>query len=390
MRRLVVLPLSILLVSASGCGGKGDTGPKGDPGPAGESVPGPRGEPGPRGDPGPMGPAGNFARIRVVPPGDTPLIGGENLRNALQSIVKVSAEEPWLLFVEPGVYDLGTQGLQLRPYIHVQGAGQQLTTLRSRAAGPTVVTADHTELRSLTVEHLGGSAEAVALSNASPLFRARDVGAVARDGSSRTVAVVSSAGTGPGGLERVQASALSSRGDTVGFSCEGCSVKVSGSTFLAQGGARATGVSVRRGTVELWDSSATGQGGSEALGVDAEGSRVVLVRAEVSGAEGGVSVGLRLAFSPASVRDSTLSGSGTPGQQARALEVLRSDSAPQRVDVQRSTLSGASQTLRSAEGYSIRIASSQLRGGKADGNGIVSCNGCYDENFNSPDSPTGL
>jgi hypothetical protein len=133
-----------------------------------------------------------------------------------------------------------------------------------------------------------------------------------------------------------------------------------------------------------------GQGGSEALGVDAEGSRVVLVRAEVSGAEGGVSVGLRLAFSPASVRDSTLSGSGTPGQQARALEVLRSDSAPQLVDVQRSTLSGASQTLRSAEGYSIRIASSQLRGGKADGNGIVSCNGCYDENFNSPDSPTGL
>jgi hypothetical protein len=337
-----------------------------------------------------MGPAGNFARIRVVPPGDTPRIGGENLRNALQSINKVSADEPWLLFVEPGVYDLGTQGLQLRPYIHLQGAGQQLTTVRSRAAGPTLVAADHTELRSLTVEHLGGPGEAVALSNPSPLFRARDVVAVARDGSARTVGVLSSAGPGAGGFERVQASASSSQGGTVGFSCEGCSVKVSGSTFVAQGGNQATGVSVRRGTVELWDSSASGQGGTEAVGVDAEGSRLVLVRAEVSGAEGSVSVGLRLASTPASVRDSTLSGSGPSGQQARALEARRSDFAPQLVDVQRSILAGSTQTLRSAEGYSIRIAASQLRGGKADGNGIVSCNGCYDENLNSPASPTGL
>ncbi|OJT16805.1 hypothetical protein BO221_47735 [Archangium sp. Cb G35] len=390
MRRLVVLPLLLLLVSASACGGKGDPGPKGEPGASGESVPGPRGEPGAKGDTGPMGPPGNFARIRVVPPGDSPLIGGENLRKALQSITKVSAEEPWLLFLEPGVYDLGTQGIQLRPYIHVQGSGQQLTTVRSSAAGPTVLTADHTELRSLTVEHLGGSGEAVALSNPSSLFRARDVVAVAREGSSRTVALLSTAGAGPGGFERVQASAVSSRGDTVGFSCEGCSVKVSGSTFLAHGGARATGVSVRGGSMELWDSSAVGQGGSEALGADAEGSRLVLVRAEVSASDGGVSVGLRLASSPASVRDSTLSGSGPSGQQARALETLRSDSAPQVVEVQRSTLSGATQTLRSSEGYSIRIASSQLRGGKADGNGIVSCNGCYDENFHSPASPTGL
>lgn len=391
MRRLVVLPLCFLFASASGCGGtRAEPGPQGDPGPPGESVPGPKGEPGPKGDTGPMGPPGNFARIRVVPPGDTPLIGGENLRKALQSIVKVSAEEPWLVFVEPGVYDLGPQGLQLRPYIHLQGAGQHLTVLRSRAAGPTVVAADHTELRSLTVEHVGGSGDAVALSHPSSLFRAREVVAVAREGSTRTVGILSSAGPGSGGFERVQASATASRGETVGFFCDGCTVKVSGSTFLAQGGDRAMGVAVRRGTVELWDSSASGQGGTEALGVDAEGSRLVLVRAEVSGAEGTVSVGVRLASTPASVRDSTLSGSGPSGRQARALEVLRSDSAPQLVDVQRSTLSGSTQTLRTAEGYSIRIAASQLRGGKADGNGIVSCTGCYDENLNSSASPTGL
>ncbi|HZI07102.1 MAG TPA: hypothetical protein VEZ71_23985, partial [Archangium sp.] len=205
----------------------------------------------------------------------------------------------------------------------------------------------------------------------------------------RTVALLSSAGPGPGGLERVQARASSSRGETVGLSCEGCSVKVSGSTFLAQGGDRATGVSVHAGTLELWDSSASALGGTEAIGVDAEASRLTLVRAEVLGSEGGVSLGMRLASTPASVRDSTLSGSGPSGRQARALEVLRSDAAPQLVDVQRSTLSGSTQTVRSAEGYTIRIASSQLRGGKADGNGIVSFNGCYDENLHSPASLSG-
>jgi hypothetical protein len=337
-----------------------------------------------------MGPAGNFARIRVVPPGDNPLIGGENLRNAVQSIVKVSADEPWLVFVEPGVFDLGPQGLQMRPYIHIQGSGQGLTTVRSRAPGPTLVGVDHTELRSLTVEHVGGAGEAVALSTASPLFLARDVVAYAHDGQQRTLAFQSSAGPGPGGFEHVRGLASSSQGDTVGFSCEGCTARLSaGSTFLGQGGTRALGVSVSQGAVELWDSFATAlEGGSESVAVDAAGaSRVVLVRAELSGANGGSSAALRLASSSASVRDSTLSGSGPSGKQARALEVSRSGAGSYSVDVQRSTLWGTSASVQSADGYAIRISGSQLRGGKVAGNGNVSCNGSYDENFNASPSP---
>ncbi|MGZ3460866.1 MAG: hypothetical protein ACXU86_20455, partial [Archangium sp.] len=334
------------------------------------------------------GPPGNFAHIRVVAAGDNPLIGGENLRNAVQSIVRVSADEPWLVFVEPGVFDLGAQGLRMRPYIHIHGSGQGLTTVRSRAADATLVAADNTELRALTVEHVGGPGEAVALSTPSASFRARDVTAVAHDGQQRTVAIQSTAGAGPGGFERVQASASSPLGDAVGFSCEGCTVKLTGSTFLGQGGSRALGVAVQQGTLELWDSSATGQGGgAESTGMAAEGSRVVLVRAEVSGSEGGVSTGLRLSSTPASVRDSTLSGSSSSGQQARALDVSRTDSGTQAVDVRHSTLSGTTQSVHSTDGYVIHLVGTQLRGGHMDGNGIVSCNGSYDENFNSPAPP---
>jgi hypothetical protein len=336
-----------------------------------------------------MGPPGNFARIRVVPPGDTPLIGGENLRNALQSIVKVSAEEPWLLFLEPGVYDLGAQGLRMRSFIHIRGSGQTLTTVRSRAPGATLVAEERTELSALTVEHVGGGDEALALSTATPAFRAREVVALARDGQRRTVAIHSSAGAGPGGFERVQAVASSAQGDTVGFSCEGCAVKLSGSSVLAQGGTRALGASVRRGTVDLWDSFATGVGGaSESVGLEAAGSTVGLVRTEVSGSEGGVSTGLRLASSQATVRDGTLSGSDSGGRQALALEVSRSDGASYTVDVLRSTLIGATHSVRSAPGLVVRIASSQFRGGgPVEGNGSVSCNGSFNEQLHSPTAP---
>jgi hypothetical protein len=188
----------------------------------------------------------------------------------------------------------------------------------------------------------------------------------------------------------VRGLASSAQGDTVGFSCEGCTARLSaGSTFLGQGGTRALGVSVSRGAVELWDSFATAlEGGSESVAVEADGaSRVVLVRAELSGANGGSSAALRLVSSSASVRDSTLSSSGPSGMQARALEVSRSDSGSYSVDVQRSTLSGTSTSVQSADGYAIRISGSQLRGGKVSGNGNVSCNGSYDENFNASPSP---
>ncbi len=380
----------ILTTLVSACGDEPEPGTKEDPPPAaGEGTVGPRGEPGPKGDPGPAGPPGNFARIRVVPPGDNPLIGGENLRNALQSIAKVSAEEPWLLFLEPGVYDLGAQGLRMRSFIHIQGSGHALTTVRSSAPGATLVAEERTELSALTVEHVGGGEEALALSTETPLFRARDVVALARDGQRRTVAIRSSAGPGPGGFERVQAVASSAQGDTVGFSCEGCTVTLSGSSAVARGGTRALGVSVQRGTLGLWDSFATSLGGaSESVGVEAAGSTVELVRAEVSGSEGGVSIGLRLSSCQATVRDGTLSGSGTGGRQALALEVSRSDGGSYTVDVLRSTLVGTTWSVRSAPGLVVRIASSQFRGGgQVEGNGSVSCNGSFNENLQSPAAP---
>ncbi|ATB29868.1 hypothetical protein [Melittangium boletus] len=391
MRRPLVLSLSILFSLTSACGGD-DVSRLADIEPTTRGgIPGPAG---PRGEPGPAGPAGQYARIKVVPPGSTPERGGENLREALAAILSPSATEPWLVFLEPGVYDLGGEALHLRPFVYLQGAGAGLTTVRSHSAEPTFVAAADTEVGALTVENMGGSPHAVALSTPSANFRARDVVALAHDGVERTVAIVSWGVPGAPDSQGVEftharAVASSAQGVVKGFDCQDCSVRLASSSFLAQGGGQAFGIAVHGGSLEVWDSSAEGlKGTEESIGVDARGSsHVSLVRAEARGTQGPVSTGMRLSSSTATVRDSALAGTGLAAHQTRALDVSRVARLTYRVDVERSTLVGSTQVVRGAEGYSIFIGGSQLRGGQVEGNGMVACHGSYDENFTSPPAP---
>lgn len=381
MRRDVGLSLSLMTCLCLACGGAAQVGPGGEPGATGSSgLPGPQGEPGPA---GPAGPAGSYTRIKIVSPADSPQESGEALRTALTSLPDASADQPLLLFVEPGVFDLGTEGLRMRPYIHVQGSGQGLTVVRSHAEEATLQAADNTELRELSVEHTGGTPQAVALSSAASGFQARDVVVSAHEGSERTVAFESTSQQGSGDFSDIEASAVSTRGDVMGFSGENGSVRFTHSSFHAEGGGRATGVAVRGGELELWDSFATGSGGEESVGVEAGGSSVTLVRSDVSAQQAGQSTGLRLTGSSASVRDSSLLGSGD--RQGHALDTVATGAGPFRVDVQRSTLAG---DTHGAEGYTLYIGGSLVRGGHVAGEGSVACNGAYDENFNSPAAPS--
>lgn len=386
MRRHVGLCLSLFTAFVCGCGPL-----EAIPGaPGGDGAVGIPGTPGERGPVGPEGPAGRYTRIRIVSPGATPQASGDILREAMDSLPAASAEDPWLIFVEPGVFDLGGEGVRMRPHVHLKGSGAGVTVIRSSAAGEaTLQSAEHTQLRDITVEHVGGGANAVAISTAAEDFQAHEVEARAHGGTSRTVAFESSASQGMGELFDVRASATSSQGDVLGFTCEGCAVRFTRAHFTARGGSRAVGVSVRGGDgVELWDSFATAEGsstpGSESLGVELGGTYGVIVRSDVSAQQAEVSAGLRLVGANASVRDSTLLGSG--GTRGLALDTVRGGAGSYRVDVQRSTLVG---TTHGSEGFAVRIGGSLLRGAHVEGEGSVLCNGSYDENFNAFPGPSG-
>jgi hypothetical protein len=339
---------------------------------------------GPQGPAGPEGPRGaggiGYARTVVVSPADSPAASGEVLRSVLAGIVDPSSSSPWLLHLEPGVYDVGTQGLQLKPFVHVEGSGQDVTVVRSSAAGATVMGADYAELRWLTVEHTGGQGEAVALSSGSPHFRVRAMTVRASEGRDVTVGLRLSAVMDTGVVEAVHALASSSTGTSLAVECARCGARLTDVEASARGGTTSVGVRVREGTLVMRRGSALGSLASGAAhGVEVVGGSVTLTGAEARGSGGATSSGLRLEGGSAEVRDSQVLAEG--GLTQVGLDAVNPGAGRQFLRVQRSVVSGAASSVR-AQGYDVSMAQSQLAGGAVSvAGGELKCFGNFDEAY---------
>lgn len=136
-------------------------------------------------------PAVRFTRTVVVSPvpGDPPASGARLLAR-LAAITDANSANPYLLKVEPGLYDLGVGTLAMKPFVDVEGSGEGVTTVRSGVdTAGTVVGAANSELRRMTVENRG-AVHAYALRNAAATFSLSHVTCVARGGSADSVAVI--------------------------------------------------------------------------------------------------------------------------------------------------------------------------------------------------------
>ena len=157
-------------------GADGETGPQGPVGPQGPAgADGVDGATGPQGPVGPQGPAGadgadggaGLKTILVSPIGPTEIDNGTALMTAVDGITDSSASNPYLINLEPGVYDIGAlDALDLPPYVGIRGAGINLTTIVGRGTNPfssnatfnggfVIVAGDGSSLESLTVRHIG-------------------------------------------------------------------------------------------------------------------------------------------------------------------------------------------------------------------------------------------
>jgi hypothetical protein len=108
--------------------------------------------------------AGTVYRRTIVVspvPGGSATDNGTALNSALKNIKDAGAGNPYLLKIEPGIYDLGSDPgsnqLDMKPYVDIEGSGEGITTITS-TAGATVLGATHAELRWLTVQNMGGLA----------------------------------------------------------------------------------------------------------------------------------------------------------------------------------------------------------------------------------------
>ena len=73
--------------------------------------------------------------INVSPtPGDT-TASGTAFRTAYDAIGDASAVNPYVVLLEPGVYDIGSTALNLRPYVNLRGTSRESTIIQSSYSG---------------------------------------------------------------------------------------------------------------------------------------------------------------------------------------------------------------------------------------------------------------
>ncbi len=106
-----------------------------------------------------LAPDAVFMRTLIVRPvGPTASDNCDELRAALNSIRGNSASNPYLIKLEPGIYDCGSKSLVMRKHVDIEGSGRGITEIRGNPTNVfgVVRLADHTELRHLSVTNLGG------------------------------------------------------------------------------------------------------------------------------------------------------------------------------------------------------------------------------------------
>jgi hypothetical protein len=251
------------------------------------------------------------------------------LLNAVASVTP-SASNPYLIHIEPGVYDLGNNQLFTKQFMDIEGSGDGTTITAVGTAGAgsgTVNVLPNCELRFVRVVNTGGNAFATAVvmngnQTTSKLFH---VVALASGGTDTTVAVYNNFNV-HSIITRVTATATG--GGTFSYAV----INGSGSAPILDG------------------VTATASGGTSVTGGIATFAASPVIKNSTAIATSG-------AFPNGLVNSSTGST----------------------VTLLNSTVSGAANSIYNAFPYTLNIASSQLIGGIS--SGTYHCVGAYNANF---------
>jgi hypothetical protein len=229
--------------------------------------------------------------------------GGDysSIQSAINSIADADAENPYLVWVAPGVY---TQTVVMTSHIHIHGAGQGATIISSTIGGEsqaTLVLTSNTSVRELTVVNTGDDSTHIALlaPAGTDAVLVRDVTAQATgdtSGENRAICV-----TGSGTDVVLQNVTALGSGDSVSKGAQ---------ALVVDSGATAT---LRGGSYTSKHGSTTVSGGAIVVGLKStsaatlRGERVTLLAEYPRGSGAALVVGVG---SEATLRDSSCIADG--------------------------------------------------------------------------------
>ena len=176
--------------------------------------------------------------------------GGDytSVQAAIDSVTDAAADNPYLVWVAPGVYN---ETVTMKPYVHLQGAGQEATVITSTASSSawpptpaTLLLASDASLRDLTVGNSGTGVRNVALIATAGMTRTlvADVTARAQGGGTRNYAIfLLGSGTGVT-LQQVTALAENASYNHGLVNYSGAAAILRGGSFTALGGIEARAI----------------------------------------------------------------------------------------------------------------------------------------------------
>jgi hypothetical protein len=242
----------------------------------------------------------------------------ESIKKAIDSITDAAEDNAYLVWVAPGVYE---EQVRMKPYVHLQGAGQEATVITSTATSSswppgqaTLVLTRATSLRDLTVGNGGTGDYNVALlatAGATQMLVA-DVTARALGGGMFNYAVYLTGGGTGVTLQGVTALAENGSSENDGlYNGDGAQATLHGGSFTARVGSRTYGITNRdsgttldaEGVTALGEKGSTGnyglvnrygaaatlrggsftaRGGGDSVGITSHGSGTVLETIDVA------------------------------------------------------------------------------------------------------------
>ncbi|MDP9120229.1 MAG: hypothetical protein M3O15_02505 [Acidobacteriota bacterium] len=226
---------------------------------------------------------------------------------------------PCLLRLMPGVYDLGSNQLALHRDLILAGSGEGITRITAHGSNQqttpgTVICAENTELRDLTVESTATGA-ATAIVDPRRLLR---VTALATGGTDNTAIATATQGTNQVPLELRQVTAVAKGGRSTRGLALLDQALVEHATVVAEGGDSSnTGISFGGLNLDLSDTDVTVSGGGAGgrnIGISLPGMGSVLTNVTVDATAGGTAVGVfatsqSFAFAgPLTILHSSISG----------------------------------------------------------------------------------